>query len=383
VIERTIEFGRPIFGDEERQAVLRVLNQTMLVHGPQTRQFEEAFAKFTGAPLACSVASCTAGLHLALLALDIEEGDEVIVPAQTHTATAHAVEYCRATPRFVDSCPLTGNMDLQQVEDSISERTKAIMLVHYLGVPVDMPALKKIASAHGLPILEDCALAVGTRIGSTHAGLLGDVGCFSFYPVKHMTTAEGGMVITQSKSIADKITKLRSFGLSRTIEKREKAGIYDVEMLGFNYRMNELEAALGIEQLKRVPSFLQKRESNYSDLYHRLNELEEVTLLHEGPAGSTSSRYCLSAIFEGRSEAERDSLAKLLKERGVGTSVYYPKPVPHFTYYKEKYGYDESLFPEASRLSYSSIAFSVGPHLSPEDIEYTASMLKDALTKAS
>jgi perosamine synthetase len=180
---RNIPFGRPLIGDEERRAVQEVLQGPILVHGPRAVAFEKAFAAWTQAPHAVSVSSCTAALHLLYFSWGFGPGDEVIVPAQTHTATAHAVELVGAKPVFVDAERATGNIDIAAIEAALTSRTRAISLVHYLGVPVDMDRINAIAGKRGLKVLEDAALAIGTKHKGTHAGLLGDAGCFSFYPV--------------------------------------------------------------------------------------------------------------------------------------------------------------------------------------------------------
>ena len=185
---RDIPFGRPIIGDEERAAVLGVLRGSQFVHGPLAKQFEVDFSQFIGGGYAHTVASCTAGLHLAYLYLGIGPGDEVIVPAQTHVATAHAVEYTGAQPVFVDVDAFTGNIDIEGIEQAISPRTKAISVVHYLGLPVDMDKVNALAKRFGLFVIEDAALALGARYKGVHVGLLGDFGSFSFYPVKQMLT---------------------------------------------------------------------------------------------------------------------------------------------------------------------------------------------------
>ena len=247
----------------KRAAVLKVLNGPTLVHGPVAKEFEQSFAAFTEAPHALAVSSCTAGMHLAYMAIGLSVDDEVIVPAQTHAATAHAVEFCGAKAVFVDVEASSGNIDPVQVEAAITSRTKAIAVVHYLGLPVDMAEISRIAGKHGLFVLEDCALGIGSRYQGTHVGLLGDVGCYSFYPVKHMTTAEGGMVITRDAQLAEKISRLRAFGVDRHHGQRAQPGMYDVTMLGYNYRMNEIEAAIGIEQVKKLPAILMARERNF------------------------------------------------------------------------------------------------------------------------
>lgn len=378
---RTIPFGKPILGDEEKQAVMDVMNGTMLVHGPRSKEFEASFARFTGCSYATSIASCTAGLHLAYFDMGLGKGDEVIVPAQTHTATAHAVEYCEATCVFVDADATTGNIDIDGVEAAVTPNTRAISVVHFLGKPVDMDRINAIAKKHDLFVLEDCALSIGASYKGTHTGLIGDAGSFSFYPVKHMTTAEGGMFVSRHEDILKRITKKKAFGVDRVVGERKVPGVYDVTMLGYNYRMNELEAAIGIEQLKRVPGFLQKRAANYSTLASGLAEIEELTIIDsESDENSTASHYCLSVILKPTLRPNRADIMSTLKETGVGTSVYYPRPVPHMTYYKEKYGCRDAEFPNAAAISYGSIALPVGPHLDAEDMAHIVQSMKQALT---
>ncbi|MEW6664758.1 MAG: DegT/DnrJ/EryC1/StrS family aminotransferase [Thermodesulfobacteriota bacterium] len=380
---RTIPFGRPIIGKAEMESVMEVLKGPILVHGPRAVEFEKSFAAFTGAPHAVSTSSCTAALHLSYFYLGIGKGDEVIVPAQTHVATAHAVELCSAKPVFVDAESATGNIDIEQVEQSITSATRAISVVHYLGMPVDMERINGIAKKHRLFVVEDCALAIGTRYGDVHAGLHGDVGCFSFYPVKHMTTAEGGMLVTRRKEIAEKLVRQKAFGVDRHMAERKIPGVYDVTMLGFNYRMSEIQAAIGIEQLKRIEGFLAKREENYRILNERLRGIDEITQFKSSDGPFMSSHYCLSVILKDFLAPKRHEIVAKLTERGVGTSVYYPRPVPHMSYYRDKYGYSEYTFPVASRISYQSIALPVGPHLNAEDMVYIADAIKSVIREVA
>lgn len=381
-VAREIPFGRPLLGSEEKAAVAEVLEGPMLVHGAKTKMFEAAFSKFVGGGHALSVNSCTAGLHLALLAIGVCDGDEVIVPAQTHVATAHSVEYCRATPIFIDAEPATGNLDISQIEEKITARTKAISIVHYLGMPVDMDALNIIARKHGLPIVEDAALAIGSRYKKVHAGLLGDVGCFSFYPVKHITTAEGGMLVTQRDDIAQDVARRRAFGMDRTVAERAIPGVYDVTILGPNYRMNELEAAIGLEQLKKIVGWLERRRRNYEVLSAGLREIGGVRQFLSSHGDFESSYYCLSMLLSDELSAKRASVMTRLKERGVGTSIYYPAAVPLMTYYRDKYGYAEGSFPVAEKISRTSIALPVGPHLDTNDMNFIIQEVKAAMRDA-
>ncbi|HEX4070594.1 MAG TPA: DegT/DnrJ/EryC1/StrS family aminotransferase [Planctomycetaceae bacterium] len=379
---RNIPFGRPMIGEEERRAVLEVLSGPILTHGPHVHEFEQVFARFTKAPFAVATASCTAALHLAYLHLGIGPGDEVIVPTQSHVATAHAVEYCSARPVFVDSEPRTGNIDIDAIEASITERTRALSVVHYLGLPVDMDRVMAIARRHNLFVVEDCALAIGSYYKGTHAGLIGDVGCFSFYPVKHITTAEGGMLITRHADVAKSLSMQRAFGIDRNIvSQRKTPGDYDVERLGFNYRLNEIGAAMGLAQMQRVEVFLAKRHENDRALRNRLAEIDEVELLDSSRPGIESSHYCLPILLKDPLAAKRLDVMESLGKRGVGCSVYYPRPIPHMSYYRKKYGDSDATFPVAARISKCSIALPIGPHVEAEDIVYIAEQVKSAIAE--
>ncbi len=378
---RIIPFGKPIINDEEKSVVMEVLSGPILVHGPRAKDFETAFASYTGADYAVSTSSCTAALHLSYFYLGLKPGDEVIVPAQTHVATAHAVELCGAKPVFVDAEKVTGNIDIDQIEARITEHTRAISIVHFLGMPVNMERITAIAKKHNLFVVEDCALAIGSYFKDVHAGLHGDVGCFSFYPVKHMTTAEGGMLITRHKEVAAKITRQKAFGVDRHMGERKVPGVYDVNMLGFNYRMNEIEAAIGIEQLKRVDSFLQRRKENYEALSAGLSEIEEVGQLQSTHGDYQSSYYCLSALLDDTLAPKRFEIVSYLNKNGVGTSVYYPHPAPHLNYYKDKYAYQDDSYPVATRISNHSISLPVGPHLDTEDMVYIVTIMKQAIVE--
>lgn len=371
-----VHFGRPIIGDEEKAAVMRVLESPILVHGPLATQFEHDFASFTQAPHAVSVSSCTAGMHLIYFALGLGAGDEVVVPAMTHVATAHAVELTGAKAVFVDCQIENGNIDISKIETAITSRTKAIAVVHYLGVPVDMPEVAAIAKKHGLFLLEDCALAPGAFVDGIHAGLHGDAGVFSFYPVKHLTTAEGGMIILKDESFAKKLKLLKAFGVDRTHGERKVPGVYDTVALGFNYRMSEIHAAIGIEQVKKLPRFLESRKINFETLEHALADQKGIRVLPQPTGGRLEScHYCLSVLLDEGLEVKRPDIMAALTERKIGSSVYYPQPVPRMTYYRERYGYDAARYPNATRISDGTIALPVGPHLGIEHMNHIGSNL--------
>lgn len=374
-----IPFARPSIDQDDREAVIGVLRGHILTHGPQCKSFEEEFGAFMGEGAHCvSVSSCMAALHLVYFFLRLEPGDEVIVPAQTHTATAHAVELTGARPVFVDCELQSGNIDVSKIEAAITPRTRALSLVHFVGIPCDMDAVMSIAEHHNLKVVEDCALAVGARYKGKHVGLHGDFGCFSFYPVKHITTAEGGMLVSRHQDAALAIAKLRAFGVDRSHSERDVPGMYDVVALGLNYRMSELQAALGRAQLKKADEMLRERAANFERLKSHLLTIDDVSIL-DGNEDSLNSHYCLSVLFRGRLSAHRNAILERLKEAGVGTSIYYPQPVPRLSYYRNKYGYDDAQFPNATLISDSSIALPIGPHVDASDMDYVADKLKNII----
>lgn len=378
---KQIPFARPTIGDEERAVAMEVLSGHVLVHGPRIHEFEDRFAQWAGAEKSVAVSSCTAGLHLAYFHRELGAGDEVIVPAMTHVATAHSVEYVGAKPVFVDAEIETGNIDIDQIEAAITQNTRAISLVHYLGMPVDMDRINAIAEKHNLFVVEDCALAFGSKYKDVQMGLWGDIGLFSLYPVKHMTTLEGGLILSKHDKVLEKIALQRAFGVDRTHGERKIPGQYDVNMLGFNYRMNELQAAIGVLQVDRLNTFLDARKRNYDQLTHSLENVEGIGHFKTSHGDFVSSYYCKSIILQNGLENKRVEFIEKLNELGVGTSIYYPCPVPELTYYKNKYGDPAEKFPVARKIAYETIALPVGPHLKTDDAEYIGNAVKQVASK--
>lgn len=380
IATRTIPFGRPWITDRDRQAVMEVLQGHILTHGPQCKSFEDEFAALMGEGANCvSMSSCMAALHMAYFYMGIGPGDEVIVPAMTHAATAHAVELVHARPVFVDCKLATGNIDCAQIESRITPKTKALSLVHFLGVPCDMDEILAIAERHDLKVVEDCALAVGARYRGRHVGLFGDAGCFSFYPVKHITTGEGGMFVSRHKDVAQTVARQRAFGTDRSHTERAIPGMYDVVALGLNYRMSEMQAAFGRQQVAKIDEILERRLTNFTKLKSSLSDIENISILDSVDPSAVSSHYCLSVVLHESLKERRTQIVASLNEAGVGTSIYYPHPVPRLSYYKNKYGYDEADYPNAATISDCSIALPVGPHITASDVEYVAEEFKKAL----
>ena len=380
-MKKTIPFGKPIINKNELKSVLKILKSGVYVHGPKSKEFETKFKKLTNAKNAISVSSCTAGMHLIYFTLGIGKGDEVIVPAQTHTATAHAVELTGAKPVFIDCEKKSGNIDQKEILKKINKKTKAICVVHFLGTPVDLTKLKKIAKRKKIFLLEDCALSLGAKLKKTHTGLIGDAGVFSFYPVKHITTAEGGMIITKNDKLAKKLRIKKAFGIDKSFSERKISGFYDAVDLGFNYRMSEIHAAIGVEQLKKFPQFLKKRELNFKFYKKNISKLTNISIVDDGNKNLTKSYYCINLVFKGKLKKKRLEIKNFLKSQKIGTSIYYPQPVPRMSYYKNKYGYNPKNFKNASEISDHSLSLPVGPHLDKKKISFIVNKLKYIVNK--
>jgi len=373
-----VPFGRPDITDREIQAVLNVLKKPILAHGPLSDKFAKLFAKYTGSKFATTVSSCTAGMHLFYLAKNIKSGDEVIVTSQSHISTAHSISLTGAKPIFVDCNPFNGNIEISKIEKKITKKTKAISLVHYLGNPSDMNAIIKIAKKNNLLVLEDCATALGAKINNKHVGNFGNAGVFSFYPIKHITTGEGGIVISNDKKTIDKINMLKAFGVNKSYLKRRIPGEYDSSLLGLNYRMNEISSAIGIEQIKRFPKFLAIRKKNYNYLLSKIIKKKTFDIVEFEKKPFYGSYYCLCIVIKDK-KINRLEIINKLNSKGVGTSIYYPKPIPEMTYYKKKYKYSSSQFKNAEKFSYKSIALPLGTHLKKKDLNLIANSINEII----
>jgi perosamine synthetase len=248
-----------------------------------------------------------------------------------------------------------------------------------------MDRVLDIARRNDCFVVEDCAIALGATYRGTHVGLHGDIGCFSFYPVKHITTGEGGMVITNRDDVAERVSKQRAFGIDKSVlADRRHTAAYEIEHLGLNYRLGEVGAAIGVEQMKRLPGFLEKRERNFQLLFDGLSEVDELRVLDTGRNGNRrSSHYCLVAVLDEALQERRERIIDQLKASGVGTSVYYPKPLSETRFYRETYGYEAGSHPVAASLSYGSIAFPVGPHVEDRDIDAIVETVKRVMSEVA
>lgn len=323
-------------GPEEESAVLDVLRSGWLTMGGVTQAFEQEFAAFVGAKHAFAVTNATAALHLACMAVGLGEGDEVIVPSLTFVATANAVRYTGANVVFADIesedwlciCP-------RSIEEKINERTRAIVVMHYAGFACDMPEILRVAKKYHLAVIEDAAHAVGASLGGKPLGTWGDVGCYSFFGNKNMTTAEGGVLVTDDDRLADKVRILRSHGMTTLTWDRHQghASTYDVVDLGYNYRIDEIRAALGREQLKKLPAGNVRREVLVERYREEFAErLPALGLPFSEKRGLSSQHIFPVLLPEG---ADRQSFREALKADGIQTSFHYP-PVHHFRIYRRE-----------------------------------------------
>jgi dTDP-4-amino-4,6-dideoxygalactose transaminase len=321
------------------------------------------------------MSSCTAALHLSLLALGLGEGDEVIVPAQTHVATAHAAVHVGARPVFADVDSTTNNITVEMIERKLTNRTKAINVVHFAGLPCDMDPILQLASVRGIHVIEDCAHALGSDYRGRRTGNIGTTGCYSFYPIKQLTTCEGGMLTTNDDRIAYLASKQRGFGIDKAVQERKTPGVYDVLHLGYNFRMTEVEAALGIVQLRKIDEMNRIRRDNARHLAGLLGSLPGVFVPVE-PQGSVHSYFFFQLRLGDDFPAERDALLERFKQGGIGTSIYYATPLHLMTYYKQRYGYKKGDFPNAERLAERTVALPIGPHVSRSHLERMADVVR-------
>ena len=348
-----VPFIIPEITKSDKNSILNALNSKLLTDGPKLHKFESMFAKFTGAKFAVGVSNGTAALHLSLKALGIGKGSEVIIPDITFAATASSVLLTGATPVLVDVGEDL-NISITSIKKSITSKTKAIIPVHFAGKSCKINEVSSIARKNHLAIIEDCAHAIGAKINGKHVGTFGQSGCFSFYPTKNFTTIEGGMVITNSKNVADFVRSARNHGISKTLTSRFSGGKpwdYDIHEPGYNYRLDEIRAALGINQIKRIGKMnhLRKKAANYYT--KKLENVEGIIVPNE--SNSAEHVHHLYVIRITRKYGiTRDVLFQKLLRDGIRTSVHY-KPLHKFTAIKKIAKKFNSL--SSSKYVYSQI----------------------------
>ena len=332
-----IPFFLPYVDSKDIAEIKKSSSSLFLTNGPKLDLFEQRFKKFTKSKYAVGVSNATAALYLSLKALGIKENDEVIIPDLTFAATANSVLQTGAIPVLADIDEETLNLSAESIIKNISRKTKAIIPVHLAGTPCDMQKIMKIARSNSLKVIEDCAHGIGTSYNKKHVGNFGNVGCFSFYPTKNLTTIEGGMVITNDKKIADFIQLARNHGMSRSLMSRYSTGKpweYDIKNIGYNYRLDEIRSALGISQLQKLTILNKKRLS----AFHYYNKgLKNIPGLIVPNGKNFENNSCHLYIIRITSDAKitRDGLFYGLQKKGIGSSVHY-KPLHKFTLFRKK-----------------------------------------------
>ena len=358
---KNIKFSKPNISSMDIKLVSKILKGGWLTHGKYTSLFENEIKKFTKSKYAISVSSCTAGLHLSCLASNFKKGDEVIVPAQTHTATAHAIEYTGAKAVFSDVELPSGNINLNLIKKKVTKKTKGVIVVHMAGYPCEIKKILDYCKKKKFVLIEDCAHALGTYFKGVHAGNYGIAGNFSFYPTKQITTGEGGIIITNDKKFYKKIKMLKAFGIDKDIKDRKKQGDYDVKILGLNYRMTDFQAALGYRQIISYNKNLKRRHEIAKRYINNFSSADNIKYM---PYSSNSSFFVFQ-IFSKK----RDELLKELKAKKIGVSVHYTNPLPKMTYYKRKYNLKLDNYKNSNIYGKTNISLPVYPKLKNQEID--------------
>ncbi len=384
-----IPITKVLIDDAEMRAVIEPLKSGWLVQGPYVAEFEEKFRAYTGAGHAVATTSCTTALHIALAACGIGPGDEVIVPAFTWNATANVVEYLGATPVFCDVELDTFNIDVEQIERLITERTKAIIPVHLFGLPADMNGIQDLAGRYGLKIVEDAACGFGARYYGTHVGHIGDFGCFSFHPRKAITTGEGGMVLTDDAEAAALCRTLRDHGASRTdLARHNSAGAFllpSYEHLGYNYRMTDMQGAVGSMQMDkadRIQSGRQTRARRYDALLADIPWLS-TPRVPEGCEHAYQSYVCTfrpdapTLHKADRMHEHRNALMAVLEQSGISTRQGTHSVVTQ-AYYARKYDIRPEDFPVSAVAEKLSLTLPVYPQMTDDEQDFVVDRLHKA-----
>lgn len=374
-----LPFHRALIEEEEIKAVVDVLRSGWLTTGPRVREFEAAFAQYTGASNALAVNSCTAALHLALAAIGIGEGNEVILPTMTFAASAEVVLYFKARPVLVDCEENSFHVDPEKISSAITDRTRAILPVHYGGVPCDMDSILQLARRHNLKVIEDAAHALPSRYKQKMVGTLGDITCFSFYATKTMTTGEGGMATTENPDYAERMRILSLHGISKDAWKRytaEGSWRYDILEAGYKYNLTDLQAALGIAQLAKCDAMCAHRAAIAAQYNQALGSLDAF----ETPSSPQSSQHAwhlyVLQVNPSTLRIDRDRVIVELHRRGIGTSVHFI-PLHLHTLYREHFGYRSGHFPNAEQRFARALSLPIYPGMLPEEVERVVTALHE------
>ncbi len=364
---RFIPFSRPWIDDTEIEAVSQVLASKWISTGNRVREFERAFAEYLGVKHAIAVSSCTAALHLSLVVAEIGSGDEVITTPYTFTATAEAIRYVGAKPVFVDIHPDTLNIDTSKIEQAITSRTKAILPVHIAGIPCDMDALRDISQNHNLMLIDDAAHAIPVEYKGQHIGAIGDLSAFSFYANKNLTTAEGGMITTNSDAFAKPLRTMRLHGINKDAWARQSQRNiwrYDIATEGYKYNMTDIQAAMGLCQLMKLNKQHERRR-NFAQIYQ--TELAKFPQIRTPVSPDNPREHAWHLYIIQLQTGNRDAFVEALSEANIECSVHYI-PLHLFDFYQDQYGYRVGDFPCAEAAFEGVVSLPLHPGLTEEEI---------------
>jgi dTDP-4-amino-4,6-dideoxygalactose transaminase len=359
-----LPFSRPSISRAAIDDVVTCLESGWITTGPRVAQFTEALKDYFGAPYVLPLASATAGLHLTLLALDLQPGDEVITTPMTFAATLNTIVLAGGKPVLVDIDPNTYNLDLNQLEDAITEKTRVIMPVHFAGLPLDLEHLYEIANRHDLRVIEDAAHAMGAEYKDHRIGGTGDIQVFSFHPTKNMTTGEGGCISTRDEALAKKITLLRFHGIDREAWNRYGKGgqqDYEIVMPGFKYNMMDIQAAIGLHQLRELDGFIIRREELANRYQEALADWPQWQLPATPSYEHRHSWHIYTPLLnETAAQMNRDEFMTAMKEKNIGTGLHY-RAVHLYPYYRERFGFNVGDFPHAEAVAERIISLPLFP----------------------
>ena len=362
-----IPYGRQYVDDEDIEEVVKVLKSDFLTTGPVITEFEKKVADYVGAKYAVAVSNGTAALHAACYAANIKEGDEVITTPITFAASSNCVLYCGAVPVFADIDPKTYNIDPEDIERKITDRTKAIIAVHFTGQPCEMERIHEIADRHGLIVIEDAAHALGAVYEGKKVGSLSEMTTFSFHPVKHITTGEGGMILTNQRELYERLKLFRAHGITREeqlLRKNDGPWYYEQLELGYNYRITDIQCALGISQMKKLPYFLKRRKEIAKKYQEAFADCKNIQLPYQKPGCENAWHLYIIRVKGGK----RKEVFEQLREAGIGVNVHYI-PVYKHPYYQE-HGYEGIRCPNAEQYYEEAISLPIYPALKEAEQQY-------------
>lgn len=380
-----LPFSIPTIEEEEIREVVDSLQSGWITTGPKVKRFEDDFKAYVGAPYAVPLSSATAGLHMALIAMGIGPGDEVITTPMTFAATVNVMIHVGATPVLADIEPGTLNIDVDRVREKITERTKAMVPVHFAGLPCDMDALSALAGEFNLKVLEDAAHAVGTEYKGKRIGSLDSVSVFSFHPIKNITTGEGGMVCTRDEKLAEEVSLLKFHGMSREAWKRYSAQgtpNYDIVLPGFKYNMMDIQAALGIHQLAKLDRFIEQRTRIARFYNEAFSDVEEIVTPAGVPYAHRHAWHLYTPLLRiERLNIDRDGFMAELKKENIGSGLHF-KAVHHHPWYRDNLPVTEGALPHADYASHRILSLPLFPKMSEDDARDVVEAVKNVIVRS-